>query len=91
MVVGSNKSMTTKNADKLQAILIAMRMRQYNAGGITQWSAFVASWEATRCCRQASGCATLPWRPPCSFTLNETHKTLTKHNFYLATTVHFDC
>jgi len=36
MVVDKNKSATTKNAFELLAILIAMRMRRYNAGHITR-------------------------------------------------------
>jgi hypothetical protein len=38
MVVSNNKLTTTKNAGKLLAISIAMRMRQYNAGHIARWS-----------------------------------------------------
>jgi hypothetical protein len=34
MLVGNNESATTKNAGKLLAILIVMRMRQYNTGRI---------------------------------------------------------
>ena len=37
MVMGNNKSATTKNAGELLAISIAMRMRRYEAGRIT-WS-----------------------------------------------------
>jgi hypothetical protein len=33
MVVSNNESATTKNAGKLLVILIAMPMRQYDAGG----------------------------------------------------------
>ena len=36
MVVGNNESVTTKNAGKSLAILIAMQMRQYNVGHIVQ-------------------------------------------------------
>ena len=36
MLVGNNESSTTKNAGKLLAISIAMRMQRYNAGPITQ-------------------------------------------------------
>jgi hypothetical protein len=43
MLVGDNKSMTTKNAGKLLAILIAMRMRRYDTGHIAQWSTSRAS------------------------------------------------
>jgi len=34
MVVGNNESMTTKNAGKLLAILIAMQMWRYDRGHI---------------------------------------------------------
>jgi hypothetical protein len=34
MLVGNNESTTTKNAGKLLAILIAMRMRQCDGGHI---------------------------------------------------------
>jgi hypothetical protein len=37
MVMGNNKSATTKNAGELLAISIAMQMRRYDAGRIT-WS-----------------------------------------------------
>ncbi len=40
---------------------------------------------------KASACIALPRRPPWSTISNKTHKTLTKHNFQLATTVHFEC
>jgi hypothetical protein len=36
MVVGNNESAKTKNAGELLAILIAMRMRGYNAGRIAR-------------------------------------------------------
>ena len=36
MVVGNNKSTATKNAGKSMAISIAMAMRQYDAGRISQ-------------------------------------------------------
>ena len=35
IVMGNNKLATTKNAGKLLAISITMRMRRYNAGHIT--------------------------------------------------------
>jgi len=57
MVVGNNKSMTTKNAGKVLAILIAMRMRQYNARRIARWSTYRATLEATGCCHWVSACA----------------------------------
>jgi hypothetical protein len=65
---------TTKNAGKLLAILIAMRMRRYDAGHITQWSTSVASLEATGCRHWASACAILPRQQPRSSILNETTK-----------------
>jgi len=91
MVVGNNKSMTSKNAGKLLAILIVVWMRWYNAGYIAQWSTYGASLKATACRHQASACAALPRRSPWLTNLLKQHKTLTKHNFKLATTVHFDC
>jgi hypothetical protein len=54
------------------------------SGRIAQWSASVASCKATRCRHRASAHAALPQRLPWSTILNETIKTLTKHNFYLA-------
>jgi len=36
MLVGNNKSMTTKNVGGLLAILIAMRMWRYDVGHIAQ-------------------------------------------------------
>ena len=36
MLVGNNKSATTKNADKSLAISIAMWMQRYDAGRIAQ-------------------------------------------------------
>jgi hypothetical protein len=38
MVVGNNKLTTTKNADELLAILMAMAMQRYNARRIARWS-----------------------------------------------------
>jgi hypothetical protein len=49
-----------------------------------------ASLEATGCRHRVSACVVLPWRPPWLTILNKTHKTLTKHNFWQATTVHFE-
>ena len=40
-----------------------------------------ASLKATGCRHRSSACAVLPRQPPWSTNLNETHKTLTKHNF----------
>jgi hypothetical protein len=57
------------------AILMAMRIRRCNAGHIAQWSASVASCEATRCHHRASAHAVSPWWPPWSTILNETKKT----------------
>jgi hypothetical protein len=51
---------TTKNAGKLLAILMAMRMRQYNARLIAQWSTSQALLEATGCRYWASACIVLP-------------------------------
>jgi len=79
--MGNNESTTTKNAGKLLAILIAMRMWQYDAGRIARWSTSRDSLEATGCRHWSIACAVLPRRPPWSTNLNETHKTLTKHNF----------
>jgi hypothetical protein len=56
------------------AILIAMRMRRYNAGHIAPSSASVASCEATRCRHRVSACAVLPWWPPWPTISNETQK-----------------
>jgi hypothetical protein len=50
----------TKNAGKLLAILIAMRMRQCDAVRIFQWCTSHASLEDTGCCHRVSACATLP-------------------------------
>jgi hypothetical protein len=90
MVVANNEIDETKNAGKSMTISMAMAMQQYDAGRIARWSTSRASLKATGCHHRASACAVLPRRPPWSTNLNKTHKTLTKHNFYLATTVHFD-
>ena len=66
VVVGNNKSMTTKNAGKSLAISIAMRMWWCDAGCIARWSTSRASLEATGCRHRASACAVLPRRPPWS-------------------------
>ncbi len=79
-----------KKAGKSMAISIAMVMQRYDVGHITRWSTFRASLEATGCCHRLSACAVSPQQPPWSKNSNQTHKTLTKHNFQLATTVHFD-
>jgi len=88
--MGNIKSRTTKNVGKLLVILIAMQMRRYDAGHIARWITSRASLEATGCRHWLIACAVLPRRPLWSINSNETHKTLTKHNFSLATTVHFD-
>ncbi len=80
MVVDNNESTTMKNVGESLAISIAMKMRRYDAGYIVQWSTSRASLEATGCLHRLIACAVLPRRPPWSTNLNETHKTLTKHN-----------
>jgi len=81
MLVGDNKSTATKNAGKSMAILIAIAMQWYNAWRIAQWSTSGASLEATGCRHWLSACAVSPRWPPWSKNSNQTHKTLTKHNF----------
>ena len=81
MVVGDNESTATKNAGKSLAILIAMAMQRCDVGRIAQWSTSRASLKATGCRHRSSACAVLPWRLSWLTNLNETHKTLTKHNF----------
>ena len=81
MVVGNSKSMATKNAGKLLAILIAMAMQRYDSGRIARWSTSRASLEANECRHWVSARIASPRRPPWSTILNKTHKTLTKHNF----------
>jgi hypothetical protein len=75
MVVGDNESTATKNAGELLAILITIRMRRYDAGRIALKNTIRAS--LGRNTQQPS------WLTN-SF---KQHQTLTKHNFYLATTV----
>ena len=89
MVVANNEINETKNAGKSTTISVAMAMQRYDAGRIARWSTSRASLEATGCCHWASACAVLPRWPPWSTNSNKTHKTLTKHNFYLATIVLF--
>jgi len=89
MVVADNEIDETKNAGKSTTISMAMAMQRYNTGRIAQWSTSRASLEATGCRHRASACAVSPRRLPWSTNLNKTHKTLTKHNFYLATIVLF--
>ena len=90
MVVANNKIEETKNAGKLTMISMAMTMQRYNTGHIAQWSTSRASLEATGCPHRVSACAVSPRRPSWSTNLNKTHKTLTKHDFYQATTVQFE-
>jgi len=89
MVVANNEIDETKNAGKSTTISMAMAIQRYDAGRITRWITSRASLEATGCCHQVSACAVLPRWPPWLTNLNKTHKTLTKHNFYLATIVLF--
>ena len=84
MVVGDNKSTTTKNAGKSMAILIAMAMQRYDAGHIARWSTSRASLEATGCHHRASACTVSPRRPPWSKNLNQTQKTLDNKTQLLA-------
>ena len=81
MVVTNNEIVEDKNAGKLLATLIVMRMRQYDVGHIAQLSTSRASLEATGCRHWASDCPILPLGPPGSLKLVENTKTLTKHNF----------
>ncbi len=80
----TTKLTATKNTRQMLANSMAMQIRRCNAGRIAQWSASMASCEATRYCHWVSVNAILPRRPPWLTILNETKKTLTKHNFYLA-------
>jgi len=89
MVVANNEIDATKNVCKSTTISMAMAMQRYDAGRITRWSTSRASLETTGCHHRASACAVSPRRPPWLTILNKTHKTLTKHNFYLATIVLF--
>jgi hypothetical protein len=68
------KLMTTKNAGKLLAILMAMRMWRYNAWHIAQWHTSMASLEATGCCYQVSAGAILLWWLPSSSIWLQTQK-----------------
>ena len=87
--VGDNEIGDDKNAGKSTTISMAMAMQRYDTGRIARCSTSRASLEANGCCLQASVCAVSTRWPPWSTNSNKTHKTLTKHNFYLATTVHF--
>ena len=84
MVVANNKIDSDKNTRQTLANFMAMRIWRCNTGCITQWSTSVASCKATRFRHWASACVVLPRRPPWSSISNETKKTLTKHNLYLA-------
>jgi hypothetical protein len=84
MVVANNKINGDKKYTSNAGDLMAMPIRQCDAGCIAQWSASVASCKTTRCCHQVSARAVLPHWPPWPTSLNETKKTLTEHNFYLA-------
>ena len=90
MVVANNEINETKNAGKSTTISVAMAMQRYDARHIARWSTSRASLEANGCRHRASNCAVSPRRPPWSTISNKKHKTLTKHNFQLATTVHFE-
>jgi hypothetical protein len=90
MVVGNNESTANQNAGKSMAISIAMAMQRYNAGRIARWITSRASLKVTGYRHQSSACTILPQWLPWLKDLNETHKTLTKHNFMPATMVHFD-
>ena len=89
MVVANNEINETKNAGKLTTISMAMVMQRYDAGRIARWSTSRDSLEATGCSHRASVCAVLPRQTPWLTNSNKTHKTLTKHNFYLATIMLF--
>ncbi len=91
MVVANNEIDETKNVGKLMTISMAMAMQQYVAGRIARWSTSRASLKATGCRHRASARIASPRWSPWPTNLNKTHKhkTLTKHNFYLATIVLF--
>jgi hypothetical protein len=78
---GQQRNQQDKNAGKLMTISMAMAIQWYDAGRIARWSTSRDSLEATGCHHWASACAVLPRRPPWLTNSNETHKTLTKHNF----------
>ena len=75
MVVGDNESAATKNSGESLEMVIAM-----TSSGMA-WGTSRASLEATGCHQRSSACAVLPRWPPWWTNLNETHKTLPKHNF----------
>jgi hypothetical protein len=74
MVVANIKINGNKNTSQMLAILMAMQIRQCNAGHIARWSASVASCETTRCLHWMSAHAVLPWQLPWLMILNETKK-----------------
>ncbi len=69
------------------AISIAMAMQRFDAGRISRQSTSRASLKATGYRHRSSARIVSPRRPPWSTNLLKQHKTLSKHNFYLATTV----
>ena len=79
MVVGDNESAKKKNAGGLLAILIAVRMPQYDAGHIARYSTSWASLEATGCCHWASARIASPRRLPWS--TNSVENTNTNKNW----------
>jgi hypothetical protein len=54
--VTNNEIDDNKNSGELLVILMAMRMQQYNAGRIAQWSTSHTLLEATGCHHWASAC-----------------------------------
>ena len=85
--MGNNKSATTKNAGESLTISIAIGMRRCDAGRIARYNTSRASSGATGCRHRASACAVSHRRPSWWTNSLKQHKTLTKHNFYLATMV----
>jgi hypothetical protein len=75
MVVANNKIEGDKNTRQTLAISMVMRIRRWDAGRITQWSASMASCEAIRCRHLASARAVLPRQPPWLTILNQTKNT----------------
>ena len=74
MVVANNKIDAIKNTRQMLAILITMRIRWCDEGHIAQWSASVASCDATRCRHRAIAHAILPRRLPWLTNLLQTTK-----------------
>ena len=60
------KLMKEKNGLASQAILKAMRIRQYDAEHIAQYDRSKATLDATGCCHRASICPVLARRTPWS-------------------------